>query len=64
MSMPDFDTIECEDCGSYNNSTIKCLCSKCREEIIEKWLLESDKLFEQSDIKRLKKEFGIEVKEE
>ena len=56
--MPDEYTDECEDCGSYNDLSIKILCRKCIDERIDKWVDESNKLFEQSDIKRLKEMFA------
>lgn len=31
MSYPDYDTIECDECGAYNCKII-CLCEECTKE--------------------------------
>ena len=62
MGMPDDYTDECNDCGSYNNTTIISLCKECREEIIDKWASKQVTLpsILTYDIKELKKLFALE----
>ena len=59
--IPDETTIYCSKCSSFNIGEQSCICDGCRERLIDEWVDESDCLFEQSDIKRLKEKFAIEV---
>ncbi len=34
--IPDFDTIECNNCSSYNDPKMLSLCGGCQEEMIKK----------------------------
>lgn len=63
MGMPTEYDRDCEECGCFGGSQVT-FCEDCVVKVIDKWCDESDKLFEQSDIKRLKKMFGIVLKGE
>lgn len=56
--IPDETTINCSKCSLFNIGNQSCICDECRERLIDEWVDESDKLFEQSDIKRLKDKFA------